>query len=180
MSAWASSETSLSAASRPRGSTLGHDGVGPHLYLEATNGRHELPMQAKSTRETETRKPRPLSDLYVEDERGCWVFRYRLDRYGYGKLTRGGRTLIAHRYVYEKLVGPIPDGLELDHLCGVPACVNPAHLEPVTREENARRTRKSHCKRGHAREPGNLYRGGVCIACQRERNELTRIWTTPR
>lgn len=58
---------------------------------------------------------------------------------GYGKFYVDGRMVRAHRFAYELLVGPIPEGLVLDHLCAVTFCVNPAHLEPVTQRENARR-----------------------------------------
>jgi hypothetical protein len=68
----------------------------------------------------------------------CWVYE-QVDRLGYGRVKAGGKNLLAHRVVYEALVGPVPDGLELDHLCAVRNCVNPGHLEPVTRAENNRR-----------------------------------------
>lgn len=58
----------------------------------------------------------------------------------YGKVSVGGKTLLAHRYVYTIEVGPIPDGHHLDHLCEVPLCVRGDHLEPVTPAENTRRS----------------------------------------
>jgi hypothetical protein len=95
---------------------------------------------------------------------GCveWVG-YR-NTFGYGHLTLcvSGvrRTFKAHRLAYELEVGPIPEGLVLDHLCSNPACVNPAHLEPVTQKENVRRganARKTHCKHGHELSGANVY-----------------------
>jgi len=63
-----------------------------------------------------------------------------VSRYGYARFNIApGQSVHAHRFAYEELVGPIPEGLDLDHLCRNKTCVNPAHLEPVTRAENVRR-----------------------------------------
>jgi hypothetical protein len=71
---------------------------------------------------------------------GCWEWTGAMSRAtGYGKATMNGRSDGAHRIMYELIVGPIPTGLDLDHLCRNRICVNPAHLEPVTRSENVRR-----------------------------------------
>lgn len=96
---------------------------------------------------------------------GCWLWTASLNDAGYGQIYNGaGRPERAHRVAYELLVGPIPPGLHLDHLCRVRHCVNPAHLEPVTIAENNRRAaaaavpgarRKTHCRNGHAFTPGN-------------------------
>jgi hypothetical protein len=66
---------------------------------------------------------------------GCWVWMAGVNTGGYG----GYQQKMVHRLTYEALVGPIPQGLELDHLCRVKPCCNPDHLEPVTRRENALR-----------------------------------------
>jgi len=71
---------------------------------------------------------------------GCWIWVAARDNgSGYGRLTHNGRLQLAHRLAYEAWVGPIPAGLEIDHLCRVKGCVKPSHLEPVTHAENTRR-----------------------------------------
>lgn len=78
---------------------------------------------------------------------GCWLWTASCGRGGYGQVWHGGTMARAHRVVYLLVTGsPIPDGLELDHLCRVRHCVNPEHLEPVTRQENQRRRRKGDAK----------------------------------
>lgn len=84
----------------------------------------------------------PKVDRRGPDE--CWPWLATLDRYGYGTFHDGRRLTGAHRMAYELLRGPIPDGLELDHLCRTRGCVNPAHLEAVTHRENMGRSRGLH------------------------------------
>lgn len=82
--------------------------------------------------------PAPRTDpKFVINENGCWIWQWAVSNSGYG--VHAGQS--AHRYMYEKHVGPIPDGLWIDHLCRTKRCVNPAHLEPVTPAENQRRGR---------------------------------------
>ena len=91
---------------------------------------------------------------------------------GYSAMSVGGRYWLIHRFAYTHFVGPIPEGLQIDHLCRNRKCWNPNHLEPVTQAENARRgfwSLKTHCNRGHAYDEENTYVNPsghrVCRAC---------------
>jgi hypothetical protein len=113
----------------------------------------------------------------------CWPYPGCINKHtGYGKTwdRRLWRSSDAHRVAYELLVGPVPDGLVLDHLCRNRACCNPAHLEPVTMRENLRRgvspsaqqARQTHCFRGHPLSGDNLVwvargRKRGCKECRR-------------
>lgn len=96
---------------------------------------------------------------------GCWLWTAATNAKGYGRVAWEGHNRYAHRVVYTLLVGPIPDGLTIDHLCRVRACVNPAHMEPVTSRVNTARGMspsalnavKTACPSGHAYTPENTY-----------------------
>ena len=108
---------------------------------------------------------------------GCWLWTGALNSGGYGSFSVDGRARSAHVVMYELFVGPVPNGLELDHLCRVRHCVNPDHLEPVTRRENIIRGMRpviqralTHCCRGHEFDEANTYRyagSRHCRACAR-------------
>lgn len=138
---------------------------------------------------------RLLSKMEMGD---CWNWTASLNSHGYGQFMaalhgRHKRPHPAHRVVYELLVGPIPEGLELDHLCRNRRCVNPDHLEPVTRSENIRRgagpaatrnrrAQQTHCKRaGHPLSGDNLRIGSkgerTCRACRNEQKRTKRALT---
>lgn len=85
----------------------------------------------------------PRWESKVERSPSCWFWTGAISRSGYGNFWTGESYVSAHRWSYEHFVGPIPEGLDLDHLCRVRNCVNPAHLEPVTRQENLRRGREA-------------------------------------
>lgn len=131
---------------------------------------------------------------YVVCENGCWEWVGNTDSQGYGRLTnRATRKMAgAHRFMYERLVGPVPAGLTLDHLCRNRACCNPSHLEPVTHRENALRgvsfaavnARKTHCAKcgGDLLVTGEKRPGCVvvrrCPQCRRAQ-ERRRYTGTP-
>lgn len=118
-------------------------------------------------------------EKYNVEPSGCWVW-FGATRNGYGEFSIGDRKLRAHRFSYETFRGPIPRGLVIDHLCRQPLCVNPGHLQPVTRGENvlrgeglsARCARRARCKNGHAytTENTSINRQGHrrCRACWRD------------
>ncbi len=111
----------------------------------------------------------------------CWPWLAYRNRDGYGIFRAAtDRRVPAHRFAYELVIGPIPDGLEIDHLCRVRDCVNPAHMEPVTHRENILRGgsfsalngAKSLCPQGHPLSGDNLYLWGRrlmrrCRSCDR-------------
>jgi len=124
---------------------------------------------------------------------GCWHWTATISDAGYGRFRVDGTSLRAHRFAYQLFVGPIPQGLHIDHVChGLDAacaggrtcmhrrCVNPEHLEAVTQRENllrgltspARNAAKTHCVNGHPfNEVNTRFSGGGrrCRSCERER-----------
>lgn len=108
----------------------------------------------------------------------CWLWTAALNQNGYGRFLVAPNPPVmsqAHRFAYELLRGPIPDGLSLDHLCRVRNCVNPDHLEPVTQRTNvlrginqaARQAKQTRCIRDHPLPPYRAGRKRVCPECQR-------------
>lgn len=136
----------------------------------------------------------------VEATGFCWLWRGEVTDKGYGRSYLQGKTLYAHRQSYQMLIGPIPEGLTLDHLCRIRNCVNPDHLEPVTLEENLARAkrfrnlanthtrtrkpkrREGYCHNGHELTPDNVLIGKrsngaerrQCKVCQHEVQERYR------
>lgn len=107
---------------------------------------------------------------------GCWLWGGHVARNGYARTKVSGRSVMAHRASYELFVGPIPEGLVLDHKCRNRCCVNPAHLEPVTSRENLIRgetlarsnAEKTHCKCGLEYTRVAYAKQRVCIPCRKE------------
>lgn len=120
-----------------------------------------------------------------EPNSGCWLWTGALNnpgKRGYGQIWVEGKLRLAHRVAYESQRGPIPAGLDLDHLCRVRCCVNPDHLEPVTRSVNNSRSpllglaaaSRTHCPKGHAYDESNTRwdtKGARnCRSCERVRH----------
>lgn len=136
-------------------------------------------------------KKRPIAVRLVEkvkiQQNGCWLWTGHVSPNGYARISVGGVERQAHRVAYEEFVGPIPDGLDVDHVChnedracsGGPSCahrrcLNPEHLAPATRSDNLRnsgrvgnngsvvvaagiQTAKTHCPQGHPYDAENTY-----------------------
>lgn len=122
-----------------------------------------------------------INRIYDRCERigSCLVYRGQLDAGGYGRIKHKGRSLPCHRLVYERVFGPIPTGLHIDHVrvrgCRHRACCEPSHLEAVTHAENLKRSRQTFCSRGHRLNenlsPWYLKRGQRrCLICLRDRS----------
>lgn len=132
--------------------SIGQGLCGKHYQRWLKYGSTELPTTLDRLRK------------YFTETDGCWLWTGAPDGKGYGAVYYDGRAQRAHRAVYMEMVGPIPDGLVLDHLCRTPACVRPDHLEPVTPAVNRargldlnwRKKAQTHCKNGHPFEGRNL------------------------
>ena len=114
----------------------------------------------------------------------CWLWTAALTD-GYGCFRADTGVIRAHRFSYNSLIGPIPDGRQIDHLCRVRRCVRPSHMEPVTLQENlargespsAKQARQTHCINGHPFAGDNLHitrRGRRhCRACDRRKHRMS-------
>lgn len=120
-----------------------------------------------------TRDGQIADSRIVTNDAGCWIWQRALTQAGYGVIRGGGYV---HRTVYAEVNGPIPDGLELDHLCRNRACCNPDHLEAVTHKVNMERGffgTKTECPAGHRYEDGLRY-------CRECKNARRRKSSAPR
>lgn len=122
--------------------------------------------------------PERIASKIQIDANGCWLWMGSKTRKGYGMVSWLAKNRAVHRFAYLHLVGPVPDGLQLDHICRVRHCMNPSHLEPVTAMENTYRgesfaavnASKTHCPSGHEYTPENTYsrpgsRARYCRTC---------------
>lgn len=108
-----------------------------------------------------TKDPTRPENYVVNKDTGCWEWAKSVTSGGYGSVCVNAKTSLAHRVFYERLVGPIPEGCEIDHLCRNRRCVNPDHLEAVPRSENLRR-------------------GDGTILTVDQVREIRRLWDTGR
>lgn len=138
----------------------------PRINCDAHRGwRKRLPLKERLMR-------------HVRKTASCWLWEGATIPAGYGHLHLNGTNTFAHRLAYELANGPIPEGLTIDHLCRVPACVNPSHLEAVTMRENvlrgkgpaAKNARKTHCPYGHAYDVIASHRRR-CSQCEARRRK---------
>jgi hypothetical protein len=134
---------------------------------------------------------RILDKISPEPMSGCWLWTSTLMHEGYGVISINGKQMRAHRLTYMLLRGPIPEHLQVDHLCRLRCCVNPAHMELVTLQENSRRglsylhnRLKTHCPRGHEYNLENTKHNPpdishptgnrICLVCRRQRDRIRK------
>lgn len=180
---------------RPSHCQNGHEFTPENTYPR-TDGRRRCRMCRLAYNEAWRVRRRPwrpktvagrIANSIEVTESGCWEWTMSIDAQGYGRISIDGYSAYAvHRASYETFVGPIPDGLVIDHLCRNRCCCNPDHLETVTMQVNtlrgegagAKNARKTHCIRGHEFTEANTYRYGdgwrACRACRR-RPALDRV-----
>lgn len=148
----------LGTFQRPHGDTLARESI-------STKGAQKEPRDPQGTHNGGETLADRLERLSVpEPNTGCRLYLGCLTPSGYGRFRFAGRVQMAHRAAYELRFGPVPDGLEIDHLCRQRSCLEVRHLEAVTHHENWRRgtsfsaenARKTHCKFGHPFADYNL------------------------
>ena len=164
----------------------------PRLQKSFVNGTGEpipyIPYQKPPIGTKFDPKALPLrirEKIHLDPDTDCWLWLGCLSKKGYGDLKYLGKTKRTHRVSWELLVGPIPPGLEIDHLCRTPRCCNPRHLEPVPKRVNYlrgngnRNKHATHCKHGHPfdaentgfRKNGERY----CRECKRQIRRSTKV-----
>jgi hypothetical protein len=118
-------------------------GCGEHTRIARTTDKRWGSVAGQPVRFVNGHQRRLTAPAWIEEDRGyetpCWVWQRAMYDSGYGAMAFQGRMHNAHRGVYLRFIGPIPDDLQLDHLCRVRACVNPDHMEPVTNAVNIQR-----------------------------------------
>lgn len=145
--------------------------IGDWRYLPATE------LKKRDGRHKPEELPARFHNRLVVDTFGCWLWTASHNGKGYGMIFWRDQRWYTHRLAYTLLVGDIPDGLVIDHLCRRRLCANPAHMELVTPRENTQRgsnALRTHCKNGHPYDETNTYwrknqYGRGCRACHAER-----------
>lgn len=163
-----------------------------HSCAHGMCATHQLRMSRHGTLYPVTRRSNPELWFWShvalpKQSEDCWIWLGNLDDWGYGRAVSvrvsPTRTKMAHRWVYEQRVGPIPAGEQIDHLCRIPCCVNPEHLEAVTVAENVRRGLHGElrlaCRRNHPATPENTYvrksdNARKCRVCARDDRRISR------
>lgn len=133
---------------------------------------------------------RIVSKIRITPDSSCWVWGGTCNRNGYGEI-KIGKTRYVHRVMYELLVGPISQGMQIDHLCRNRACCNPFHLEQVTQQENVMRgfspsangARQTHCNSGHLFDESNTFYNmkghRICLKCRKLANQRRKKKVIP-
>lgn len=152
------------------------DGCGGPSYCRGWCPKHYQRWRVHGSPDAYRPNDAPLADRFwshVTKGAGCWVWTANRNDRGYGRIGVDGSARPAHVVAYELTVGPVPDGLELDHLCRNRACVRPDHLEPVTHRENTRRAQylRTTCSRGHPLPEPAANGRRVCRPCANDRNQ---------
>ena len=143
---------------------------------ERRQAEHKIAESRRKARNERKKRSdvRPFGDRFWERvskvESGCWNWTAGVVGEGYGSVTYDGVKFLTHRVAYELLVGLVPAGRDLHHLCENRRCVNPAHLELLTRKEHARRHAGETCRFGH---PYGLRPNGTreCVVCRKLRQK---------
>lgn len=142
----------------PNPSGLCMCGCGQPTPLAPKTSRRNRTVKGKPTRYAPRHSRYTAVPEYIVDEgSGCWLWQRSTNEKGYGNLLRHGEYL-AHRVFYVEHAGPIPAGLQLDHKCRTPRCVNPAHLRPATNAQNAQNRALEGNRSGSSRFRGVTYR----------------------
>lgn len=121
---------------------------------------------------------------FIVSRNGCWQWRSPNKTTGYGEFHWHYQRYLAHRFSYQHHIGPIPDGMQIDHLCRNRGCVNPKHLRVVTLAQNvlagsgitAQNKRKTSCKNGHAYTDANTYKHNGKRSCRVCKDALSRTY----
>lgn len=170
----------------PKGTCTVEGCAAPHLALGLCRVHYDLRRREMRPKRPRVR-PTPAERFWAKVDKTdtCWIWTASTDPGGYGCFQVDGRSVKAHRWAFEILVGPIPFGLHIDHLCRVRSCVNPDHLEPVTVAENVNRGLRgkpqvTQCPQGHPYAGDNLYEYAGRRYCRRCKRAHWRGWAASR